>query len=183
MALCDYLLNMDILGYDCANPPAKGVDATGLLLNRSDVEGYDAGAITLKCGGKKAYKVVQGGKTPFSGTQQEMQEGVYQKTLTNTLQIVVLRQDEDWAQQLFSLMNGEFVAVLRDQRGYCQAFGLEAGLHCTGAVRELYNDDTLAGWQITFTEEGASKSIFITGANFYRIQQETLPCPQSVHDP
>ena len=27
----------------------------------------------------------------------------------------------------------------------------------TGAVRELYNDDTLAGWLLTFTEEGASR--------------------------
>ncbi len=176
MALCDYLLDRDILGYDCASPPVKGVYATGLLINRSDIDHWAPGGIILKCGGKKAYKVVQGGKTPFNGTQQEMQEGVYQNTLTNTLQIVVLRQDENWAEQLNALINGEFVAVLRNKAGNYQAFGLEAGLHCTGAVRELYNDDTLAGWQITFTEEGATRSLFITGQNFSYIQNETLPC-------
>jgi hypothetical protein len=34
-------------------------------------------------------------------------------------------------------------------------------------VRELYNDDTLAGWQITFTEEGASRgNLFMMGSDF-----------------
>jgi hypothetical protein len=91
-----------------------------------------------------------------------MVEGAYQNTMTNTLQIVVLRQDADWAKQLFALMNGEFVAILRNKNGNEQVYGYEAGLHCTGAVRELYNDDTLSGWLITMTEEGATKgSLFV----------------------
>lgn len=177
MALCDYLLDRDIMGYDCDNPPVKGVQATGLLINRSDISSWVIGAISLKCGNKKAYKIVQSGKTPFNGTQQEMQEGAYQNTMNNTLQLVVLKQDENWAEQLFALINGEFVAVLANNNGTHQAFGLETGLHCTGAVRELYNDDTLAGWQITFTEEGATKPhIGITKSNFNLLQQGTAPC-------
>lgn len=177
MALCDYLINENIVGYDCENPPTKGVEATGLLINRSDIGRWALGGIFLKCGRKIAYKIVQSGKTPFNGTQQELQEGAYINTMTNTVQFVVLRQDEDWAQQLYALMNGEFVAVLANRNGTYQAFGLEAGLHCTGAVRELYNDDTLAGWQITFTEEGATKPLInITKNNFNFLQQETAPC-------
>lgn len=177
MALCDYLLDRDILGYDCDNPPVKGVQATGLLINRSDISSWSYGAISLKCGRKRAYKIVQSGKTPFNGTQQELQEGVYQNTMTNTLQFVVLKQDENWAEQLYALMNGEFVAVLTNKNGTHQAIGLETGLHCTGAVRELYNDDTLAGWQITFTEEGATKvNIGITNNNYNSLQQYTAPC-------
>lgn len=167
MALCDFLIEQDIVGYDCDNPPVKGVESKGVLINRSDIDYADetAGATPFvlnfvhgmtKCD-THGYAVYQSGKTPYNGTQQEMQEGANANTITNTLQLVVLKQDENWAQQLFALMNGEFVAILKNKNGREQVFGYEAGLHCTGAVRELYNDDTLAGWQITFTEEGAAK--------------------------
>jgi len=164
MALCDFVIKQDIQGIDCANPPIKGVESIGAIVNRRDVNyddivvaGFELQPNTdlLKCNAV-AYKVVQSGKTPFNGTQQEMVEGANANTITNTLQLVVLKQDEDWAEQLFALVNGEFVAFLQNKQGGVQVYGFEAGLHCTGAVRELYNDDTLAGWQITFTEEGAA---------------------------
>ena len=41
-------------------------------------------------------------------------------------------------------------------------YGLEVGLRASAMVRELYNDDTLAGWLVTMTEEGSAKgSLFI----------------------
>lgn len=167
MALCDFLITQDIVGFDCENPPVKGVEAKGVLINRADIDYADevAGATPFnlnfvhgmtKCD-THGYAVYQSGKQPFNGTQQEMVEGANVNTITNTLQLVVLKQDEDWAEQLFALMNGEFVAILKNKDGTEQVFGYEAGLHCTGAVRELYNDDNLSGWQITFTEEGATK--------------------------
>lgn len=178
MALCDFLIEQDIVGYDCDNPPVKGVESMGILLNRDDIN-YSvtdvsiapdnpflvsfANEYALKCD-KKGYRVYQSGKTPYNGTQQEMQEGANANTITNTLQLVVLKQDENWAQQLFALMNGEFVAVLQNKNGTYQVYGYEAGLHCTGAVRELYNDDTLSGWLITMTEEGAVKGNLFTNA-------------------
>lgn len=174
MALCDFIINNDIQGLDCSTPPVKGVESRGVLINRQDVDyadqGYSGSAyfwlqfdhLMTKCD-KRGYEIYQSGKTPFAGTQQEMVEGTNVNTITNTLQIVVLRQDEDWAQQLFALMNGEFVAILKDKNGNEQVFGYETGLHCTGAVRELYNDDTLAGWQLTFTEEGATRgNLFVS---------------------
>ena len=182
MALCDFLITADIQGYDCENPMVKGAKADGLLINRKEINmagvTYDSTnpfkvtALPL-AQGKTAYDVVQGGKTPFTGKQQEMQEGVYQNTITNTFQFVVLKQDEDVAEQLFALMNGEFVGAVANKNGTYQIFGLETGLHCTGAVRELYNDDTLAGWLITMTEEGAVKgNIFLTKSVYNNITEE-----------
>ena len=176
MALCDFLIEQDIVGYDCDNPPVKGVEAMGLLINRADIEEYtDSGfqrTITLKCGAKKAYKVTLNGKTPWSGTQQEMVEGTNQNTITNTLQFVILKQDVASAEQIFALANGEFVAVLQNKNGTYQVYGYEAGLHCSAAVRELYNDDTLSGWLITMTEEGAVKgNLFTNKASFDNLLQ------------
>ena len=172
MALCDFVIEQDIQGIDCENPPVKGAESMGVLINRKDIDYADETTSTspfmlnfvngmTKCD-THGYAVYQSGKTPWNGTQQEMVEGTNANTITNTVQLVVLKQDKDWAQQLYALVNGEFVAILKNKDGSEQVYGYEAGLHCTGAVRELYNDDTLAGWQITFTEEGASKgNIFV----------------------
>lgn len=170
MAFCDFLIARDVVGYDCENPPKKGAQAMGWLYNRADIASVTKHThfcvdLALKTGAT-AYRVYQSGKQPWLGTQQEMVEGTNQNTITNTLQVVVLKQDEDWAAQLFALLNGEFVAAIKINGGKATDFynnhdwvvlGSEAGLHCTGAVRELYNDDTLAGWQLTFVEEGASR--------------------------
>lgn len=171
MALCDFLISADITGYDCSNPMVKGAKADGLLINRADINlasvTYDSTnpflvtALPLKSG-KVAYDIVQGGKTPFTGTQQEIVEGTYQNTFTNTVQFVILSQGPTTAAQVFALMNGEYVVVLQNNNGTNQVFGLENGLRASAMVRELYNDDTLSGWLITMTEESAIKgNLFI----------------------
>jgi hypothetical protein len=174
MALCDFLISADIAGYDCENPMVKGAKATGLIINRKDITlsgvTYDASnpflvtALPL-ASGKTAYDIVQGGKTPFTGSQQEMAEGTYQNTFTNTIQFVILNQGQSTADQIFALMNGEFVVILQNNNGTYQVYGLEAGLRASAMVRELYNDDTLSGWLVTMTEENAVKgNLFISEA-------------------
>ena len=174
MALCDFLISTDIQGYDCENPMVKGAKADGLIINRKDVNlsgvTYDQNnpflitALPLKAG-KTAYDIVQGGKTPYTGTQQEMAEGTYQNTITNTVQFVILNQGQTTADQIFALMNGEFVVVLQNNNGTYQVYGIEAGLRANAMVRELYNDDTLSGWLVTMTEENAVKgNLFIDSA-------------------
>lgn len=174
MALCDFLISADIQGYDCSNPMVKGAKANGLIINKADINmagvTYDASnpfkvtALPLNAG-KTAYDIVQGGKTPFTGTQQEMAEGTYQNTITNTIQFVILNQGTTTASQVFALMNGEFVVALQNNNGTYQVFGLEAGLRASAMIRELYNDDTLSGWLITMTEENAVKgNLFIDAA-------------------
>lgn len=171
MALCDFLISADIQGYDCSNPMVKGAKANGLIINRKDINlggvTYDTNnpfkvtALPL-ASGKTAYDIVQSGKTPFTGSQQEMQEGTYQNTFTNTVQFVILNQGDTTAGQIFALMNGEFVVVMQNNNGTYQVYGLEAGLRASAMVRELYNDDTLSGWLVTMTEENAPKgNIFV----------------------
>ena len=176
MALCDYVISADIAGFDCENPMVKGAKADGLLINRKDITmsgvTYDSTnpfkvtALPLATG-KTAYDIIQGGKTPFTGTQQEMVEGTYQNTITNTVQFVILNQGETTADQVFALMNGEFVVVLQNNNGTYQVYGLEVGLHASAMVRELYNDDTLAGWLVTMTEENAVKGNLFIDSTLY----------------
>ena len=174
MTLCDFVISADIQGYDCANPAVKGAKPDGLIINRKDITmsgvTYDAQnpflitALPLATD-KTAYNIIQGGKTPFTGTQQEMVEGTYQNTITNTVQFVILNQGQTTADEIFALMNGEYVVVLQNNNGTYQVYGLEVGLHASAMVRELYNDDTLAGWLVTMTEEGAVKgNLFIDSA-------------------
>ena len=176
MALCEYLISSDIEGYDCSNPMVKGAKPDGLIINRKDINmgsiAYDANnpflitALPL-ASGATAYNIIQGGKTPYTGTQQEMVEGTYVNTFTNTLQFVILTQDSATAKQIQALMNGEFVAILQNNNGSYQVYGLEGGLHASAMVRELYNDDTLAGWLVTMTEENASKGNLFVDSTLY----------------
>ena len=176
MALCDFLISADIQGYDCENPMVKGAKADGLIINRKDINlsgiTYDTNdpfkitAMPL-LQGKTAYDIVQGGKTPYTGSQQEMQEGTYQNTLTNTIQFVILNQGLTTANQIFALMNGDFVVVLQNNNGTYQVYGIEAGLRASAMVRELYNDDTLSGWLVTMTEENAVKGNLFIDSTLY----------------
>lgn len=176
MALCDFLITADIQGYNCDNPAVKGAKADGLIINRKDITLSDVTYDTTNpfkvtalplATGKTAFNIVQGGKTPYTGSQQEMQEGTYQNTITNTVQFVILNQGETTADQIFALMNGEFVVVLQNNNGTYQVFGLESGLHASAMVRELYNDDTLAGWLVTMTEENAVKGNLFIDSTLY----------------
>ena len=173
MALCDFLLGANI-DTNCTGY-VKGAKPNGVIINRADInmasvtfdDDYDqpflVDALPLK-GGKVAYDIVQSGKTPWSGTQQELQEGTYINTYTNTVQFVILNQGSTTAEQVFALMNGEFVVIMQNNQGdLYQVYGLETGLHASAMVRELYSDDTLSGWLVTMTEENAVKgNIFTT---------------------
>lgn len=172
MAFCDYLISDNISGYDCENPMIKGAKPDGLIINKADINlagvHYDSShpflitALPLKSG-KNAYGIQQTGKTPFTGTQQELQEGTYANTFTNTLQFVVLNHGATTSLTMFELMNGNFVVVLQNNNGTYQVYGLEGGLKASAMVRELYNDDTLSGWLVTMTEESAVKgSLFVS---------------------
>ena len=182
MALCDYLISADIQGYDCSNPMVKGAKANGLIINKAHINmsgvTYDSSnpflvtALPL-VSGKTAFDIVQGGKTPYTGTQQELQEGTYQNTITNTIQFVILNQGTTTAEQVLALMIGEFVVALQNNNGTYQVFGLESGLRASAMVRELYSDDTLSGWLVTMTEENAVKGNLFISSTLYNTLKST----------
>ena len=185
MAFCDYLLDTGIRGYNCNEPMVKGAEPEGLLINWDDIDWeettiqHDIAQVTieLKCGGKKAYTITQNGKQPWNGTQQEMVEGAYQNTLTNTLQFAILKHDNITAEDIFALSNGKFVALVQNKHGGTwQVFGIETGLYASAMVRELYNDDTLSGWLATMVEEGATMSLFIEATDVENLKTATSAC-------
>lgn len=169
--LCDSLLANDIQGYNCDDPMIKGVENLGILINRSDINlasvvkdaaTHEITAMPL-ISGKKGYQIVQGGNTPFNGTKQEVVVGTYQNTFTNTFQFAILNAGQTTADIVDALANGTFVGVLTNKYAPTgelknQVYGLDAGLRASEMVRELYNDDTLAGWLVTMTEEGAGSA-------------------------
>ena len=168
---CDYLLDATIKGIDCANPLVKGVENIGKIINRADINldgvEYDASNIntisaTPLKNDKVAYDIIQPSKTPFSGTQTEMVEGTYQNTFTHTLSFVILNHGNNIAKVIDELANGEFVVILKNKKvesgSPYQIYGIDGGLTASAMVRELYNDDTLAGWQVTMTEVEVAKS-------------------------
>lgn len=184
--LCDSLLANDIQGFNCDNPMIKGVENIGVLINRSDINlasvtkdaaTHEITALPL-VSGKKGYQIVQGGNTPFSGSQQEMVVGTYQNTITNTFQFAILNSGQTTAAIVDALMNGVFVGVLTNKYAATgefkhQVYGLDAGLRASAMVRELYNDDTLAGWLVTMTEEGAGLSAWYVDDELYATLTET----------
>ena len=184
MATCDYLLYAAIKGIDCANPNAKGVEATGKILNRADIDAitYDADkpnvidqmALVTQ---KKAYLITQPNKSPFNGTKVEMAEGTYQNTFTKTLSFVIINHGNNVAKQIAEIANGEFVVVLKNKKvedgspAY-ELFGVDDGLVATTVVRELYNEDVLAGWAVTMTETGVmNPAVFMTEACYDSLDQ------------
>lgn len=181
MAICDWIIDSDIASHKCGTKFNRGVDSVGVIANRKDVTSWSVNSsmmVTLGLTHENAFKVIQGGKMPFNGTTQEMAEGSQVNTMTNTIQIIVLKHDPNFANQLDKLINGEFVVALANKNGTYQIYGLETGLHCTGAVRELYSDDNLAGWQLTFTEEGCAYPIlFIARTKFMYLLIGTVPVP------
>lgn len=182
--LCDSLLANDIQGYNCENPMTKGVENIGILLNRNDIQlgevvktNHTITALPLKSG-KKGFTIVQGGKQPFNGSQQEMVEGTYQNTITNTVQFAILNSGATTAEIVDALMNGTFVAVLTNKYApetdaKHQVFGMEGGLRASAMVREWYSDDTLAGWLVTLTEEDAGTATLYVTDSVYATLTET----------
>lgn len=186
MNCCDAQLDRDIIAIECNNISVKGAEREGLIFNRSDLDleemttggnEYVVQTLPLKTG-KKPFKIVQPTRTPFNGTKTEAVVGTYATTYTHTLQIVVLNHGDYVAGFIDKLASGEFVAAIKNRSvnndaGTApapsahhypwQLYGIEGGLHLASAVRELYNDDTLAGWLVTLTETDAQKSgIFAT---------------------
>lgn len=162
-----------------SNISIKGVHKEGLIFNRADfisdpserVQPANAGntysVLPLK-DGAKAYKIIQPANNPFEGTKTEAVKGKFITTFNHTLQFVILNHGNVITNIIEKLANGEFVVMLQNNQNNAQPstgevvanvspwqiYGLDNGLVLETAVRELYNDDTLAGWLVTMSETG-----------------------------
>ena len=90
MAVCDEILKKDIIP-SCDDPVVPGFEQEGVIMNREDIDLATTAFATGKSNvietlalksGKKAYKVVVPGNTPFTGSQTAMATGTHLPTLS-----------------------------------------------------------------------------------------------------
>lgn len=124
MAVCDEILKKDI-SPSCDDPVVPGYEQEGVIINRDDIDlGTTAFAsgktniietLALKSG-KKGYKVVVPGNSPFTGSQTALATGTYRNTFTNTIALVVLDNGPEVCSDIIDgLANGTYVVVLENK--------------------------------------------------------------------
>ena len=173
MELCDFKLAQEISG-SCENPQVAGLKNTGYIINYDDID-WDSLAKNsnnpsiieelLLISGKRAYKVVVPGKTPFTGTNTSMTTGTYRNKFTKTASIVVLNSGPDVAKNIIDqLANGRFVFIFEnkfqgeDKKNTFEIYGLEQGLVATEMSNDKYSEETDGGWAVTLEETNAPSS-------------------------
>ena len=181
MALCEKLIS-DCIAISCENPVYAGIQSTGWIFNKKDIDEGTVTYATIGTGecvkkdpnrvtgitlgtGIKGYQIQQLGKTPFSGTQTEMVEGTNMNTFTNTVSVLVPDNSSTASHNIIdNLANGKFVVILAneysgsDEASTYQIFGLNKGLSASAITNEKYSEDTMGGWAVTLTEENAPVS-------------------------
>lgn len=178
MGLCDAIIRKDIAP-SCDDPIVSGIEQEGVIINRSDID-FSAVAfnetrknvietLALKKG-KKAYKVIVPGKTPFTGTTTTMVSGTYRNTVTNTVAITILDNDPDVCNDIIDgLLNGSYVIVLENKykglqkeanKGDAafQIYGYYQGLSASAMENNKYSEETEGGWSVTLEETKVPKS-------------------------
>ncbi len=189
MGICDNLIKKDIIP-SCDGPIVPGIEQEGVIANRADV---DFAATTFNStrknvietlamkSGKKAYKIVVYGGTPFTGTNIALATGTYRNTFTNTVNMVVLANSPDVCGDIIDgLANGEFVVVLENKSkdlqkednpgdSAFQVYGYYQGLKAAEISNDKYSEDTDGGWLVSLTETKVPKSALF----LYKTSYET----------
>lgn len=189
MGVCDNLIKKDIIP-SCDDPIVPGIEQEGVIANRADV---DFAATTFNStrknvietlamkSGKKAYKIVVYGGTPFTGTNIALTTGTYRNTFTNTVNMVVLANSPDVCGDIIDgLANGEFVVVLENKSkdlqkednpgdSAFQVYGYYQGLKAAEISNDKYSEDTDGGWLVSLTETKVPKSALF----LYKTSYET----------
>lgn len=192
--VCDNLIKKDIVP-SCDDPITSGVEQEGIIANRADI---DFSATTFNTtrknvietlamkSGKKAYKVVVYGGTPFTGTNTALAAGTYRNTFTNTVNMVILANDPDVCGDIIDgLANGEFVVILENKAkgiqkeenpgdSAFQVYGFYQGLKAAEISSDKYSEDTDGGWAISLTETKVPKSALFLYKTSYETTQKAV---------
>ena len=190
--ICETLIAKDI-AIACEDIVSKGLEADGIIINRADIDftktAFDdenksiIKQLVLKIG-KKGFKVVQNGNTPFTGTTSSLTVGIYGNKWTHEVKIVVLANTPDVTEGVIDkLANGKFVLILRnvtkgtDGKGEYQVYGYAQGMTCSAGENDKYSEDTEGGWLMTLQETSAPKSamfLYNTDSSTTAAQYESL---------
>lgn len=178
MSVCDELLKKDIVP-SCDDPVVPGFEQQGIIINRDDVDFASTTfsatkknvieTLALKTG-KKGYKIVVPGNSPFTGTNTALATGTYRNTFTNTLAFVVLDSGPDVCADIIDgLANGSFVVILENKfkslqkettpgDSSFQVYGYYQGLTANAITNDKYAEETEGGWAVTLEEQRVPKS-------------------------
>lgn len=190
--ICETLIAKDI-AIACEDIVSKGLEADGIIINRADIDFTKTvfddenksiiKQLVLKSG-KKGFKVVQNGNTPFTGTTSSLTVGTYGNKWTHEVKIVVLANTPDVTEGVIDkLANGKFVLILRnvtkgtDGKGEYQVYGYAQGMTCSAGENDKYSEDTEGGWLMTLQETSAPKSamfLYNTDSSTTAAQYESL---------
>ena len=190
--ICETLIAKDI-AIACEDIVSKGLEADGIIINRADIDFTKTvfddenksiiKQLVLKIG-KKGFKVVQNGNTPFTGTTSSLTVGIYGNKWTHEVKIVVLANTPDVTEGVIDkLANGKFVLILRnvtkgtDGKGEYQVYGYAQGMTCSAGENDKYSEDTEGGWLMTLQETSAPKSamfLYNTDSSTTAAQYESL---------
>ncbi|WP_455996373.1 hypothetical protein [Phocaeicola barnesiae] len=187
--VCDNAIKKDIL-LNCDDPIVPGVEQEGVIINRSDIDFSTVAfnttrknvieTLALKSG-KKAYKVVVSGSTPFTGTNTALATGTYRNTFTNTVNMVILANDPDVCADIIDgLANGEYVVILENKAknllkeenpgdSAFQVYGYYQGLKAAEISNDKYSEETDGGWSVSLQETKVPKSALF----LYKTDYET----------
>ena len=176
--LCVNLIRQDI-SKNCEDPIVPGIEANGIIMNRSDIDftgvEFDEERrnviklLPLKTGAK-AYSIFVPGPTPFNNTQTVLEIGTNRNTFTNDVGIVVLNHDPDICENIIDpLANGEFVIIYENRfkninkastpgDSAFQIAGYYQGLKAQTLENAKYSEDTEGGWNILLQETKSPKS-------------------------
>lgn len=177
---CDNLIKGNI-ERNCADPMAQGIEREAYIINRSQVdfghvefaEGSQnmVSAFPLKPGAQ-AYKVIQSGTQPFSGTAKTIEAGTASMgaTVTTVFHLIIPNNSPAICENIIDpMLEGEFVVIwqnkhknLRDETSPGAAAyeiaGFYQGLVLSEGGREVYSDETGGGWAVTLQEARAPRS-------------------------
>lgn len=187
--VCDNAIKRDIVA-NCDDPIVPGLEQEGVIMNRKDV---DFSTVTFNATrknvietlalkeGKKAYKVVVLGSTPFTGTNTALATGTYRNTFTNIVNMVILANDPDVCNDIIdSLANGEYVVILENKAknllkeenpgdSAFQIYGYYQGLKAAELSNDKYSEDTDGGWSVSLQETKVPKSALF----YYKTDYDT----------
>lgn len=175
MNICEKLIS-SCISADCNNPIYTGVGQVAYIFNFQDIEGLVTDpdnpnlitSLTLRevSEGVTAtgYKIVNLGRTPFTGSNTAFSAGNIQNKFTETVSFVVPDASATAAQMVDNLANGKFVIVLEneyngsDGTGKFQLYGGLKGLIASDISRDPYSTDTDGAYAITLTSENVPNS-------------------------
>lgn len=194
MGVCDEMLKKDIAP-SCDDPVVPGYEQEGVIMNRDEVDfaltTFNATqknvieTLAMKSG-KKGYKVVVPGKTPYTGSKTSLTTGTYRNTFTNALQIVVLDHGPEVCSDIIDgLANGSYVVILENKykalqkesnpgNAAFQVYGYYQGLTATTLENDKYSEDTEGGWLVNLEETKCPKSALFYFKTDYDTTKQAL---------